>query len=407
MIKILIVDDNDYGKTQSIIKILNTFESIDISQDIIEVKDLNSAKRIMMKESIDLLLLDIKIPVINGEDAVDDGGIQLLEQIHIDDKLKKPKSIIGISSLEGVYDNAIEIFEKYQWTILKFDRKNDGWENKLKNKIKYLLDKNCNEIEKFDIAIVTALYDRELEAVLNLPCKWEQMQLKDDPTVYYKGIIEDDDNSLKIIAASSLRMGMSASSALTTKMCINFKPEFIFMVGILAGIEGKCHFGDILVADPSWDWGNGKLTIKENKPIFQCSPHQLSLESKYRAILKHISVKREFVDEIKNKWPSQKPESSLNIHIGAVASGASVLEDPAVAQSIKEQHRELIGIEMEIYGMMSAIEYLPTSQQPIAMAFKSVCDYADPHKNDNWQTYAAYTSSNFLYQFIINYIFNK
>lgn len=62
---------------------------------------------------------------------------------------------------------------------------------------------------------------------------------------------------------------------------------------------------------------------------------------------------------------------------------------------------------MEIYGMMSAIEYLPTSQQPIAMAFKSVCDYADPHKNDNWQTYAAYTSSNFLYQFIINYIFNK
>ena len=73
MIKVLIVDDNDYDKTQVIIKLLKEFKEIS-ENDIIEVKDTSSAKRILKEEKIDLLILDIKIPINNGDDADPEGG---------------------------------------------------------------------------------------------------------------------------------------------------------------------------------------------------------------------------------------------------------------------------------------------------------------------------------------------
>ncbi len=81
----------------------------------------------------------------------------------------------------------------------------------------------------------------------------------------------------------------------------------------------------------------------------------------------------------------------------------SGLEDPIIGSSIKKQRRNLLGIEMEIYGMMLAVETLP-DPQPIAIVFKSVCDYVNPNKNDKWQKYAAYTSALFLYEFIKKYV---
>ena len=404
MIKVLIVDDNDYDKTQVIIKLLKEFKEIS-ENDIIEVKDTSSAKRILKEEKIDLLMLDIKIPINNGDDADPEGGRILLEDIHLDNTLNKPISIVGISSIDDSYLKVQSAFNNNLWTLLKFDRTSDNWKISLKNKIQYLIDRDSEKLEEVDIAIITALFDRELEAILKLPCNWKEFNIKNDSTIYYKGIIEKNNISLNIIAAACSRMGMSASASLTTKICMTFKPKYIFMTGITAGIEGKCKFGDILVADPAWDWGNGKLTIdKEGNPIFNSSPNQIKIDKRYRELLRKISVNRSYVDQIRNNW-NEDIEHILSLHIGPVASGAAVLEDPLIASSIKKQHRELLGIEMEIYGMMLAAESLP-DPQPISIAFKSVCDYADPNKNDKWQKYAAYTSATFVYEFIKEHLIN-
>ena len=403
MIKILIVDDNDYDKTQGIVKLLKEFEEIN-DDNIIEVKDTLSAKRILKDKEIDLLILDIKIPINNGDDSDPEGGKKLLEDIQLDDNLKKPISIVGISSIDDSYSKVKDTFKSYLWTLLKFDRSSDDWKIGLKNKVQYLIDRDSEKLPEVDIAIITALFDRELEAVLRLPCNWEELDIKNDSTIYYKGVIKKDNVSLSILAASSSRMGMSASASLTTKVCMTFKPKYLFMTGITAGIEGKCQFGDILVADPAWDWGNGKLTVDEKgNPIFKSSPNQININKKYKEILRKISVNRSYVDKIKNDWVGEDTGNILSLHIGPVASGAAVLEDPVIATSIKTQHRDLLGIEMEIYGMMAAVENLP-EPHPIVIAFKSVCDYADPNKNDKWQKYAAYTSASFLYAFIDEHI---
>jgi len=77
-----------------------------------------------------------------------------------------------------------------------------------------------------------------------------------------------------------------------------------------------------------------------------------------------------------------------------MASGASVVAAREFAASIAGQHKDLLAIEMEGYAVMAAAE-CATAPAPIAIVIKSVCDFADAKKTDDWQAYAAYTSAAF------------
>jgi len=46
---------------------------------------------------------------------------------------------------------------------------------------------------------------------------------------------------------------------------------------------------------------------------------------------------------------------------------------------------------------MSAVEYAK-NPKPTAIIIKSVCDFADKNKNDDWQKYSSYTSAAFANQ---------
>jgi nucleoside phosphorylase len=86
--------------------------------------------------------------------------------------------------------------------------------------------------------------------------------------------------------------------------------------------------------------------------------------------------------------------------MGPVASGASVIADSTVVDLIKSQSRKLVGIEMETYGVFLAARVCGRPR-PLAMSVKSICDFADASKADDYQRYAAYTSASFLYEFAI------
>ena len=58
---------------------------------------------------------------------------------------------------------------------------------------------------------------------------------------------------------------------------------------------------------------------------------------------------------------------------------------------IDNQVRDLIAVEMEVYGVYYAANWA-ISPRPQFIAIKSVCDYADAEKNDDFHDYAAYTS---------------
>ena len=75
--------------------------------------------------------------------------------------------------------------------------------------------------------------------------------------------------------------------------------------------------------------------------------------------------------EIWNGWPGEKPEHPPALHVGPAASGAAVLADGATIETVIEQHRGLLGIEMEVYGVFEAAAEA-ASPRPDAFAVKSV-----------------------------------
>lgn len=85
-----------------------------------------------------------------------------------------------------------------------------------------------------------------------------------------------------------------------------------------------------------------------------------------------------------------------------LASGSAVLADSEALEDIKRQKRELIGIEMEVYGLYAAAR-AASSPRPSAFALKSVCDFADPDKKDAMQKFAAYTSASVMTELFERY----
>ena len=85
----------------------------------------------------------------------------------------------------------------------------------------------------------------------------------------------------------------------------------------------------------------------------------------------------------RSKRVSTKPK----IHYGAVASGNKLIKDAAARDEIiKKIGEKCICFEMEAAGLMNSFPCL---------VVRGICDYADSHKNDRWQPYAAATAAAF------------
>jgi len=154
------------------------------------------------------------------------------------------------------------------------------------------------------------------------------------------------------------------------------------------------------LADPSWDWQSGKRVRDNENSVFSIAPHQIHVPQNVRSSFEQLREDRALLLDIASHWEGSTP-GPLRLHVGPVASGSAVLADGNVVGEIRHQHRELIGIEMEAYGVYSAATSAG-HPRPVPLAIKSVCDFADPDKNDNFQRYAAYSSAS-----VIRHLFEK
>lgn len=394
---VLIVDDQYEGKTKSVAKMAKEFPSI----ELFHVTSAREALKVMLSRSFDLLLVDLQIPSELGQDVDIDGGKQLLEYIELHQEIRRPQKVVAVTSHQDSYEQCKKFFGSRGWALL-----HNPSEDELETLLRVQLNNHIIGNDEYDIAIITALEHTELEEVLALPYNWQSVRFSNDITSYYSGLVNlSNGQSKTIIACSAPRMGMAATAVLATKVCLKFRPKILAMTGVAAAIEGEANLGDILVADPSWDWGSGKLTVREGKAVFLSDPAQVTLEPKVASKIRTLAVSRKYLDDIYIQYKGKRPSHDLSVKLGPVASGSVVLEDPSTVALIRAQNRKTIGIEMEAYGMMSAAFYMG-SDRPISIVLKSVCDFADPSKNNDWQRYAAYTSAQYLDRLLKNELFD-
>jgi nucleoside phosphorylase/CheY-like chemotaxis protein len=404
MLKILIVDDEQEKRRQIIASALQV-DGVDY-ENIEEVTDARAAKNKLKAKQYDLVILDINIPVRSGEAPKKDAGVDVLNSIKMNEKIKPPRYVVGLSAYEDVFEGADQDFDDFIFSLVKFEYDSDSWSLSLQNTLRRLVVwdappyLNDGVTYHVDAGVVCAL-EEELEAVLNLPFGWEEVEVPYDHARYHRGVMEYDGGQLDIVAVAAPQMGMSASAIVATRLISNFRPKLVMMAGICAGVRGKANLGDVLVADPCFDWGSGKWVSDSEAGTLKFRPahYQWRLDHKLNRLVASLAGRSGIGEVLVSGFLGGKPSGVPGVKMDAMASGASVLQASALMGDVVEQHKNLIGVEMESYAVFSAVEYAG-EPRPLCISMKSVCDFGDEGKADGYHAYACHTSAQFVYEFL-------
>lgn len=393
--KILLVEDSP-AKAKQVITGLQS-EISDAEWHVDQAADSTSAKRMLRTQYYDLVILDIAIPLRASEEADSTGGIKLYREVLTRDVYKRPGHVIGLTALADVYEDSASAFDPELWSLIYFDSGSEVWLDRLATKVRHILlaerARRAEIASKFDVAIVVAVPD-ELDQVKRNGWHWRQHEVDGDATVYFAAEFPRSDGKFgRALLARAPLMGMSAASILTTKVGLLFRPRTLVMCGICAGHSGQVSLGDLIVANPAWDYGSGKHVGDEAADRFEPAPYQIPLSTRVRGLVERFGGDTAALDSIWESFPGPKPTARPRLHIGPFASGAAVLANRSLFSLIQDQqHRKLLGIDMEAYGVMAAGKEL-LYPQPDVLVLKSVSDFADMNKGDTVRHYAAHSSA--------------
>ncbi|KAL2836197.1 Pfs domain protein [Aspergillus pseudoustus] len=255
-----------------------------------------------------------------------------------------------------------------------------------------------------ELAVAKATLD-EIHAVL--PCQ------KLDTNTYILGRI--DSHNVVIARLPTGTYGATAAATVVTWMLSSFwSIRFVLMVDIGGGVpfHRDIRLGDVVVSKPS-KYSSGvvhkppvtlltalsKLRaehIMYGSRIFEFLGDYISPgepDRLFRAEYKHSERPGSCnsCDELYLVNRPQKTVKSPGIHYGTIASSTQVLRN-AIARDNPAQRDEICCIEMEAAGVMDQVPCL---------VVRGISDYADTHKNDHWQGYAATTAASYVKELLL------
>jgi nucleoside phosphorylase len=281
-----------------------------------------------------------------------------------------------------------------------------------------------------EMAVAQGMLDERHDTLPSLPL---------DNNHYTFGRISD--HNVVIACLPSGTTGTISAATVATQMLSAFTGlRFGLMVGIGGGVPSEEHdirLGDVVVSKPTgtfggviqYDFGktvqDGKFTRTGslNKPPDVLLTALANLEAKHmmenhelRKYLSEMTKKyprmrtqfthpgqqdRLFEAEYDHfmgqptcsqcdisRWVHREPRESDDpvIHYGLIASGDQVMKYGAVRDRLRRE-LDILCFEMEVAGLMDNFPCL---------VIRGICDYADSHRNKQWQPYAAATAAAYV-----------
>ena len=403
--KVLLVEDTGSKAEQVILLLKQTLGHGDVSIQM--AKSFISAVRMLQNETFDLLVLDLMLPVRDGEHATQNGGKNVLAEIVSGPPCRRPSHIICLTEFEEITNILREEVENNLVHIVIYKETDSKWRHSLEVKAQYvqqrLKDADISPRDyNVDIAIVTSSPRVELKEVTKLPGLFVGEYHQSDALYYFSANwLAKGQRQLSVVACSAPSLGMTATCVTACKVIERWRPRYLVMTGIAAGTGKGQEYGDIIVADSAFDYGSGKILETENEErLFVPSPNPLTIDADLHAVLQLWEREQKQMDVIQKRWHIHQPRTPQLI-LGIVASGAAVVQSKNVVDEILSNYRKVVGLEMEAYAIFQAA-YLARVPRPKVLVAKSISDFADRHKSDEWQQYAAFTSAQFIYEFFTN-----
>lgn len=202
----------------------------------------------------------------------------------------------------------------------------------------------------------------------------------------------------KILLLKQWKMGMVEAAVLTEKVIHEVHPSYIFSSGIAASID-KEHVKilDIVITEESWDYGNGKIEGEsiDTENFYHSASHILA--SGFISKMKDEKVAlRDNSLKYLNQYYSNDNDIFSRIHFSKMVSGAAVVKNETVKKIIKNQSRDVAALDMETYGFYYTVNRYNSVAQNDHIEYltvKTIVDYADINKSDEYQKVASYLSA--------------
>ncbi|KAF3925297.1 hypothetical protein ABW20_dc0107439 [Dactylellina cionopaga] len=275
-----------------------------------------------------------------------------------------------------------------------------------------------------------------------------------DPNMYTLGLVLN--HNVAITCLPKGKGGSVSASAVATRMANTFPNiKFMLMVGIGSGIPNgsKVRLGDVVVSTPVGpypgvvQWAISKSTDEQtfertgalNNPptllltalsklevdhemkgtkipeyLEQMGTRYPRLKAKYlninhlqdllfRTSYKHVVQGRDLDEDEEEEEGEEEEESTcqhcdrkmivkrkpqdMRVHYGLIASGNQTIHDPFLRNNLNQfLGGNAFCVETEAAGVMNDLP---------CIVIRGICDYADSHKNDYWQEYAAAVAAAF------------
>lgn len=110
---------------------------------------------------------------------------------------------------------------------------------------------------------------------------------------------------------------------------------------------------------------------------------------------------RDVVLEDELLHPDGLPEEPpLRVHVGPIATGSVVREDPLIFERLARHVRKTVGVEMEA----AAIGHVAAHLERSSIIVKAVSDHADHDKDENFRAFACHASAAWLFMFIHRHV---
>jgi nucleoside phosphorylase len=216
------------------------------------------------------------------------------------------------------------------------------------------------------------------------------------PTYYLSTIPAYGRDGNYTVAVTMLsQMGNVEAAQHTSQAIKDLNPDYVLMIGIAGGVQGKVGLGDVVIATQVWYYEQAKQCPEGLEQRHQVYPvDHLLLD---RAQNYNDTAWRSLVSTPR---PDGKDTEVLKVAIGPIAVGEKVIADAGFVSELIRNNPKLLAIEMESYGV--AIAAANSSDRPRFLAIRGICDYADSNKGDDWHEYAAQSAAAFTVGFLLS-----
>lgn len=233
---ILIIDDKD-SKIDALRQVITPlFTDDDVVID--EAHTIAEGRDMMREHTYDLLILDMVIPELEGDEPSRTAGVEFLNELYDNDSVQKPLQIIGLTEYEDEYNQQQAEFRDRLWYLLLYSQSKLEWKKKLKSKVLQLMKmkrdfvESLESVNRYDVGIVCtegAAFEQLQNAFRG--CQWVDCRLPGLPWLFRATSVSTSAfHDIRVIAACADGLGGSVATVLATALYAAARIETLILI---------------------------------------------------------------------------------------------------------------------------------------------------------------------------------